>query len=519
MIPRIRIRSVIVALLVALLANAASGGAEAEAVVETDAGAVRGIEEHGTLAFKGIPYAAPPTGERRWRPPVAPRRWQGVREATRFAPDCPGTFPDHARMAEDCLYLNLWTGGPGKAAKRPVMVWIYGGGFRGGSAAAPEFDGADLARQGVVLVSFGYRTGPLGFLATPQLSSESPHGVSGNYGLLDAIAVLRWVRSNIAGFGGDPDNVTLFGQSSGSETINILTASPLAKGLFQRAIGESGSSFGVRRAQPLREAEKAGTAFMRDLGAADLPALRELPVDRLIARDADKFEPNVDGWLLPDDVYAIYEQGRQNDVPMLIGNTAQEFPRPPEITREQLAAGLTDDFGPLAGAIAADLSGDAPTDARWRLTNREWGDFPAATWSCLQAKTGRAPIYRYLFDYAPPAPQGEPRIARHGSELAYVFGTYRNSGNPQMGLVDDRTHALLSGYWVNFARTGNPNGPGLPKWPSVREAPGEYMRFGEAGATLVAVRDAALVSDLARHYYPATAGHEMCHASPQRYPR
>lgn len=514
MILRVRISVVLVALLIPIATIGAKAGVDGP-VIATEAGAVRGVEEQGVLAFKGIPYAAPPVGERRWRPPAAPAHWRDVRDATRFAPDCPGAFPDRARMAEDCLYLNLWTSGLDSAAKRPVMVWIYGGGFRGGSAASPQFDGAELARQGVVLVSFGYRTGSLGFLATPELSAESPHEVSGNYGLLDAIAVLRWVRSNIAAFGGNPDNVTLFGQSSGSETVNILTASPLAKGLFQRAIGESGSSFGVRRARPLSDAEAAGRSFMQSRGAADLAALRNLSVDRLIAEDSEQFEPNIDGWLLPKDVYALYREGRQNDVPMLIGNTAQEFPRPAELTREELDAGIARDFGLQAGAIEADLADTRPTDAQWRLTNREWGDFPAAIWSCLQTATGRAPVYRYLFDYAPPVPGDEPRIARHGSELGYVFGTYRNLESSQTGAVDDRVHALLSRYWVNFARTGNPNGPRLPEWQPVGAAPGKYMRFSEAGAALAPVRDAALVADLARHYYPAaSAVQRECPATP-----
>lgn len=477
-----------------------AGAAEEAPVVATADGSVRGERDGEVLAFRGIPYAAPPVGDLRWRPPRPAGAWSGIRDAVRFAPHCPGAFPDRARMAEDCLYLNLWTAGLDAGAKRPVMVWIYGGGFRGGSAAAPEFDGAALARKGVVLVSFGYRTGPLGFLALPELTAESPQRASGNYGILDAVAALRWVQANVARFGGDPNNVTVFGHSSGSETVSILTASPLAKGLFHRAIGESGSSFGVRAALPLAEAEKAGAAFAaRQPGT--LADLRGLPWQALEQRESEKFEPTVDGWVLPESVRSIYRAGRQNDVAMMVGNTAQEFGRPPQSTAEAFDAELARDYGPLAGEVRDSLAEPDPTTARWKLTNAEWGDVPAATWSGLQATTGAAPVYRYLFDYAPPVPSGLERIARHGAELRYVFGTYRQTAAAAMGPADERMADLLSAYWVNFARSGDPNGPGLPPWRPVREAPGSYMRFTADGGAQVAARDPQLVELLGRHHH------------------
>lgn len=470
---------------------------------DTAHGPVIGAREDGVIAFKGVPYAAAPTGDLRWRPPAAPSDWTRPRAATAFAPACPGGLPARKDTSEDCLYLNVWTPEIGAQAKRPVMVWIYGGGFRGGSTALPIFDGRALAQQGVVLVSFGYRVGALGFLATPELSAESGPGASGNYGILDAVAALRWVKDNIAAFGGDPENVTLFGQSSGSETVNILTASPLAKGLFAKAIGESGSSFGVRAALPLREAEALGKAFMAERGVTSLAALRKLSVEKLLIPDDQKYEPNVDGWLLPRSVRDIYLAGEQNDVPMIIGSTTQEFGRPPEISREALNAGLRDEYGALAPAIAAAIGADGqadPTDARWRLTNVEWGDFTAATWSGLQAKTGDAPVYRYVFDYAPPQPAGRPRIAHHGAELAYVFGNYRNAGRvvePQ----EEMMHRLLSGYWLNFARTGNPNGEGLPRWPS-HDLPGHVaLRFSAEGAAPIGEREPVLLDLIDRHYH------------------
>ena len=497
-------RAISAAALLAGLALATPALAQESGPVATTAnGAVRGSEAGGVLSYKGIPYAQAPTGELRWRPPVAPEAWQGVRDATQFSADCLGAFPPGGKMSEDCLYLNVWTSAHHGAKPRPVMVWIYGGGYRGGSAAMTQFDGTDLARKGVVLVSFNYRTGSLGFLALPELARESSEGSAGNYGVLDAIAVLRWVKANIAAFGGDPNNVTIFGQSSGSETVNILTASPLAKGLFQKAIGESGSSFGVRAALPLAEAEKAGAAFMANRHASSLAELRRMPVDKLLELDSEKLEPNIDGWLLPDSVYAIYKRGQQNDVPMLIGSNGQEWGRPPEISPADFKAGVERDYGALAPKVTALLgpvaNAHAATDARWKLTNAEWGDFPSSTWSSLQRSSGKSPVFRYLFDYAPPAPAGKPRTAHHGAELPYVFGTFR-SEVPGTGPTDERVHTLMSGYWTNFARTGNPNGPGLPLWRSLAAKPGSYLRITGKGPMQEPARDRALIATIAERY-------------------
>ncbi|MCW2406471.1 para-nitrobenzyl esterase [Sphingobium sp. B1D7B] len=492
------------ATLVAAPTSAQAQGASAEAPhAATTYGPVVGTRDDDVLVFKGVPYAAAPTGELRWRPPAEPAGWTRPRQATTFAPACPGGLPARKDTSEDCLYLNVWTPQMGAQAKRPVMVWIYGGGFRGGSTALPIFNGRALAQQGVVLVSFGYRVGALGFLATSELSAESPHGASGNYGVLDAVAALRWVQENIAAFGGDPQNVTVLGQSSGSETVNILTASPLARGLFAKAIGESGSSFGVRAALPLREAEALGKAFMAERSVTSLAALRKLPTDKLLIRDDQKYEPNVDGWLLPRSVREIYLAGAQNDVPMIIGGTTQEFGRPPEISREALNAGLQAEYGPLAPAIATAIGADGeadPTDARWRLTNVEWGNFTAAMWSGLQTKTGRAPVYRYVFDYAPPQPAGRPRTAHHGAELAYIFGNYRPAGRT-LDAEEQMIHRLLSGYWLNFARTGNPNGAGLPQWPAHGVPAHVALRFGAEGAAPIGEREPVLLDLIDRHYH------------------
>ncbi len=486
----------------------AQAGAMADGpFVRIGPGKLVGRHEGKLSIFRGIPYAAPPIGDLRWRDPRPPTPWNGLREAVRFAPDCPGTSPLPRGASEDCLYLNIWTPKISPKAKLPVMVWIYGGAFRGGSAADPRFDGSNLARRGVVLVSFGFRVGPLGYLATRQLSAESRQGTSGNYGVLDAIAALRWVRANIAAFGGDPQNVTIFGQSSGSETVNILTASPLARGLFHRAIGESGSSIGIRQALPLAQAEANGELYMKDRGAADPAGLRALPLEQVLARGSAKYEPNIDGWLLPGDVLSIYRDGRQNDCPMLVGSNGQEVPADPTATMATFRQMLQQQFGSLA-ASATDLfaaaSDEQAMEAQSQLTRILWGDFPASAWVSAQAATGRSKIYHYLFDYAPPREAGKPRVAYHGAEIGYVFGTHRRPGQPRQGLIDDRMAELMQSYWVNFARTGNPNGPGLPDWPAVTDAARQtQMRFDSGGAAPAPWRDPALIALLAQRYYGA----------------
>lgn len=487
------------------LTGAPANAEDGNPVVSVSQGELAGIEEQGVQVFKGIPYAAPPLGDLRWRPPAEAESWTGVRDAREFSADCIGDFPPDRPMAEDCLYLNVWTTGMAQDEPRAVMVWIYGGGYRGGSAAMPLFDGADLARRGTVFVSFNYRTGPLGFLALPELTRESPQGSSGNYGILDAIAALRWVQQNIAAFGGDPGNVTLFGQSSGSETVNILTASPLAKGLFQRAIGQSGSSFGVRAALPLASAEEVGVGFAQARGAHDLADLRGMPAGELLPLDDEKIEPNIDGWLLPQDVYTIYRQGKQNDVPMLIGSNAQEWARPTTITREMLLQDISrnyDQWGRRLETILGPIASDGQaTDALWKLTNAEWGDFPAATWSSLQAASGSQPVYRYLFDYAPPTSENRTRIAHHGAELPYVFGTYKSKLGDAVTAIDDRVYDQISRYWVNFARHGNPNEPGLPEWQPLGKSPGEHLHISGQDTTQTPVRDEALIELLTQYTF------------------
>src|SRR4030095_9660201 len=305
--------------------------------VRVEGGLISGSVVDGVRSYKGIPFAAPPVGELRWKAPQPVAAWEGVRECNDFGPDCPqAPYPQSSlyysqprKQSEDCLYLNVWTAAkPGE--KRPVMVWIHGGALTRGSGATRTYDGTNFAKQGVVLVTINYRLGPLGYLAHPELTSESAQHSSGNYGVLDQIAALKWVQRNIAAFGGDAKNVTIFGESAGSWSVNALVATPLAKGLFHRAIGESGGTF--NRMTPLADAEKTGAAFFKAAGADSLKAMRAVPAEKIIALFNDdpegrKFrtQPNVDHWVLPNEIRNIFAGGQQNDVPVIVGSNANEM--------------------------------------------------------------------------------------------------------------------------------------------------------------------------------------------------
>ena len=327
------------------LVFAFSGSAlTANDTVRVEGGLISGSVDDGVRSYKGIPFAAPPVGELRWKAPQPVAAWEGVRECNDFGPDCPqAPYPQSSlyysaprKQSEDCLYLNVWTAAKA-AEKRPVMVWIHGGALTRGSGATRAYDGTALAKKGVVLVTINYRLGPLGYLAHPELTAESPNRSSGNYGALDQIAALKWVQKNIAAFGGDPGRVTIFGESAGSWSVNALVASPLARGLFHRAIGQSGGSFGPmtylkedREGRP--SAEKIGEAFAKAAGADSIKALRAQPAEKIVEvfnsdPEGRKFrtQPNVDGWALPDEIRNIFAQGKQNEVPVIVGSNANEM--------------------------------------------------------------------------------------------------------------------------------------------------------------------------------------------------
>lgn len=416
--------------------------------------------------------------------PVA--SWTEVRKATEFGARCMQAriyddmiFRDNG-PSEDCLYLNVWT--PAKSAQDhvPVMVWIYGGGFSAGAASEPRQDGEVLAKKGVVVVSMNYRLGIFGFFSHPELTKESPHTASGNYGLLDQVAALEWVRKNIAAFGGDPGNVTIFGESAGSFSVSALMASPLSDGLFQRAIGESGAFFGsTLGALPLAEAEAADQKFADSIGQHSLEALRAYPADKLL-EDSRKpgmirFRPNIDGYFLPDYVRSIFASGNQSKVPLLAGWNADEGDF--ESIFEK-AAPTAANFVERVHALYGDHAGEllklypAATDYQAKRSAQDLaGDrfiaFSTWKWIDMQLATGNSRVYRYEFDAAPPAPKDstEPsRGAYHSAEIEFVFEALPSKKLPWRP-ADEKLSDLMSSYWTNFAKTGNPNGEGLPHWP------------------------------------------------------
>ena len=491
----------------------------ASAVVETEAGALAGqwSDDGRVCAFKGVPYARPPIGALRWQPPRPPERWSGTRPALVFGPRC--VQPDRPETAvgyfgpepesEDCLTLNIWTPAPSREERRPVMVWFHGGAFLLGSGALPIFHGEGLARAGVVLVTVNYRLGRLGFLAHPQLSREQPYGASGNYGHLDQIAALRFVRENITAFGGDPACVTIFGQSAGASSVSTLMASPLARGLFHRAIGQSGGAFSARILAPLDVAEKAGTQFASALGAAGIDELRSRPVRELqLVRPQDGGAlmeyydsndpkgidrttawPVIDGYLLSRRVMDVFARGEQNDVPLLTGATADEGSTQPGIvTREEFVRRARADYGDLAETFLqvfpAVSNAEAETASRKAVGTRifNWENW---TWAGMQARTGRCKPYFYHFSRVPPKPllPGGGDLSRdigafHTAEIPYVFQTLDARAWPWQER-DRSLSSIMIRYWTNFAATGDPNGAGLPQWPHFDAGVPTTMHLGD----------------------------------------
>ncbi|WP_340644316.1 carboxylesterase/lipase family protein [Phenylobacterium sp.] len=475
----------LLALLLATPAFAAPG-------VKTEAGSVRGVTEHGVSAYLGLPYAAPPVGSLRWRPPKPAKPWSGVRPATTFAPACPQTgvsMPGETppQTSEDCLYLNVWTPPRPPKGGAPVIVWIHGGGYANGAPAMPLYSGDRLARKGVVVVTLAYRLGPLGFLAHPELSAEGG-GASGNYGLMDQIAALEWVQRNIAAFGGDPGKVTIAGQSAGAMSVSLLMASPRARGLFQRAIGQSGGVFEPLQLAPgyqLAQAEKDGVAYANSVGAESLADLRALPAEELLGGQAGKVShPVIGPGLLPQSPYDAFVAGRQNSVPILVGYNADEarsLADVSKVTATSFAADLARAWGPLPPGIVAAYPFTTDEEARRARialeTDLRFG-WDMWAWARLQAKAGQ-PVYFYRFDQAPPFPAGVRGGwgASHFTELWYMFD-HLDQEPWAWTTADRRLAEAMSSYWVNFTRTGDPNGPGLPKWPAFTTEAGNVLALG-----------------------------------------
>ena len=479
---------------VALIAIASVLGQAASDVVTVDGGKLRGTSADGVRVFKGIPFAAPPIGARRWKQPEPVVAWSGVKNADAFGPQCMQLpYPEGSPYAgpaqttsEDCLYLNVWTAA--KAGdKRPVMVWIHGGAWTRGSGSTATYNGAALAKKGVVLVTTNYRLGVFGFLAHPELTKESPNHVSGNYAILDHIAALQWVQKNIAAFGGDPTRVTIFGESAGSWSVNVLHASPLAKGLFHRAIGESGGQFAGN--PKLSLVENRGVAVASAVGAKTLKDLRAVPADKLLAVDTFRTNANADGYVLPEDVPTTFGRHRENVVPVLVGSNANEmttlldtstFPTEMLEFQRQMAVrfpGFLNKF-----EIAYPVKSEADIEKTMLEVGRDQSfTLEMRTWARMVAAEG-SKAFLYQFTHVPPSPNAKTWGAYHASEIAYVFGTLRNRPWPYTP-TDFKLSDEMSSYWVNFAASGDPNGKGLPEWKPYDEKEEAYQELGDTVVT------------------------------------
>lgn len=462
-------------MITALLCSCAS---EFSTQVKVDGGIVEGYSDNGLTIFKGIPFAAPPVGELRWKAPQPVIPWDGVLEAKEYSKG-PFQMGNPDNFSEDCLYLNVWTPARSAREKLPVLVWIYGGGFSMGWTGDPNYDCEALARkaleeagENVILASLNYRVGQIGFFSHPWLDAENANGVSGNYGLLDQIAALQWIQDNISKFGGDPSRVTIFGESAGGISVSMLCASPLAASLFCGAVSESGGSFGPSRRSPLpgenmqtlEMAEADNQRVAEELGATSLEELRALEPSAFsrYMMGAGGW-PIVDGYVIPDDQCELYSAGKFNDVNLLIGYNSDEGASfgfmNQGLSHED---GVLQRFGEkfsdkLLEAYPLEEDGSAGKTARDLMRDASFG-WHTWKWACYQTEKGTKPVYLYYFDQHPENPEGAP----HGYEVAYVF---QHVSNPMAKEEDFALMETMGEYWLNFARTGNPNGNDVPVWP------------------------------------------------------
>jgi para-nitrobenzyl esterase len=459
--------------------------------VKVEGGLLQGRYENGLTVYRGIPFAAPPIGNLRWKAPQPAAKWDGIRLADKFAPGAIQGINPPSGKSEDCLYLNVWS--PAKSAndKVPVLVWIYGGGFAVGYTSDLMYNGENLAKKGVVFVSIAYRVGQLGFLAHPELSREDRNHVSGNYGLLDMIAGLDWIKKNIAAFGGDPDKVTIFGESAGGIAVSMLCASPLAKGLFHAAISQSGGSFGPPRPTTypgenlkyLKDAEVSGEVYTKAAGVSSINELRKIDADKLPGgRGVGMSWPIIDGYVIPDDQHNLYQAGKYNDVPILVGYNSDEGASfsPPKTPQDYIAA-VQNRYGKFADDLIKAYpagQGTVPKTARDLTRDAAFG-WQTWTWATLHAKTGKSKVYYYYFDQHPDYPDSSKRFgygSSHGQEVAYVF-QHLDVSKPEINTTDIAIADAMSTYWTNFARYGHPNSKDVPVWPAFTNAKQTVMYF------------------------------------------
>lgn len=483
-------------------------------IITTVNGKVEGaVEKDGVRSFKGIPFAAPPVGNLRWKEPQPVKNWQGILRALQFGPNGMQTniFGDMAfrsrGMSEDCLYLNVWTPSGNKRGL-PVLVYFYGGGFVAGDGSESRYDGGSMAAKGIVAVTVNYRLGVFGFMAHPELTKESPHNASGNYGLLDQSAALKWVQQNIAAFGGDPKKVTIAGESAGSVSVSAQMASPLSKHLIAGAIGESGSLLGTLPATPLAKGEQTGIEFAKTVGANSLAELRAMPADKILA-DAAKFGPfrfsmTVDGYFFPKSPYSIYEAGEQAHVPLLVGWNSEEMNYRAVLgnekpTRENFTKAVQKLYSERAGEVLKlynPSSDEEVEQVATELASDRFIGFSTWKWAELQAKTGGKPVYRYLFSRPRPAMAASmgnatpglaggvvkdtsakpvPKMpaakgAVHSAEIEYAMGNLASNKVYEWTADDYKVSKTMQEYFANFIKTANPNGAGLPTWPAANSS-------------------------------------------------
>ncbi len=483
-------------------------------------GTLQGATAAGIHTFKGIPYAAPPVGNLRWQAPQPAAAWKDVRPATQFGPRAMQLplFGDmnfrSNGVSEDCLYLNVWTGAKSTQEKRPVLVYFYGGGLVAGDGSEPRYDGESMAQLGIVAVTVNYRLGAFGFLAHPELTKESPNHASGNYGLLDQAAAIRWVKDNIAAFGGDPQHITIAGESAGSFSVCAQMASPLSKNLIQGAIGESGSLLGLQPLPTLAQAEETGVAFGTSVGATSLAALRAMPAQQLLEatgkQGAPRFSAIVDGYLFPQSPTATFAAGQQAKVPLLVGWNSQEMGYQAFLGQ---AAPTLDNYRAAVQKAYGERSAEAlrlypaATDAEVEqaatsLASDRFLGYSTWKWADLQTQTGGKPVYRYL--YARPRPAMTPEMgnatanlaggvtkgdatakpappakgAVHSAEIEYALGNLATNKVFAWTPDDYKVSKEMQAYFANFIKTGNPNGAGLPNWPALKPgAGGQVLRL------------------------------------------
>jgi para-nitrobenzyl esterase len=460
------------------------------------------VHEDGLTVYRGIPFAAPPVGNLRWRAPQPVKPWPNIIQATAFKPACMQEGPTLPGMmetySEDCLYLNVWTPAKTSTDKLAVMVYLYGGGNTSGSGSARLYWGDRLARKGVIIVTFNYRLGALGLLAHPELSQESSYHTSGNYSFLDVIAALKWVRDNIGAFGGDPGNVTLFGQSAGAYLGSTLMVSPLARGLFQRVIGSSGGALGKSDNPTLAQAEQIGIAYVAQFGVHSMREMRQVSADKIIAMDSRTKSPDgangtnrasIDGHAIPASVRALYVAGKQAHVDLLIGSNADEGVNTlgPPMDAARYAADTWARYSDFADRFLALYPARSDTEAAASQLRRQSDDtaWRAYSWAQLQARADVRQVYLYRFSTIPPFGRW-PKLhaAGHGAELPYVFGfppieLLPKYESAEKAALHARIEDRIQTYWTNFAKTGDPNGPGLPQWPAFRSSAPKLLNMGD----------------------------------------